>query len=203
MNKRKINTGNTQFILASSSKTRINLLKDILDRFTVTKHTIDEMMEKNENPKLNAKDLAKYLAKSKANSISKLYMNGYIIACDQTLECSKKIINKPIDLKQARSNLLFLSGKEHRLYTCLYVLKNAKEYFVEQQSAQIFFKKISEEKINKYIADNKGTALSCVGSYKIEDNNKYKFLKIIKGERESIVGFPIKKFIQKIMKKGL
>ena len=47
------------------------------------------------------------------------------------------------------------------------------------------------------------TTLSCVGSYKIEDNNKYKFLEIVKGDEESIVGFPIKKFIQKIRKEKL
>ena len=105
-----------------------------------------------------------------------------------------------MNLKQAKTNLLFLTGKSHNLFTCLYVIKNMKEYFIEETSSKIFLKKVSEEKIDHYIAENEVTTLSCVGSYKIEDNNKYKFLEIVKGDEESIVGFPIKKFIKKIRK---
>ena len=39
------------------------------------------------------------------------------------------------------------------------------------------------------------TALSCVGSYKIEDNNKHKFIEIVDGNLETIIGFPAKNLI--------
>ena len=203
MKNEKIITGSTQVILASSSATRINILQNFFDKVKVVRHKVDEVKEKRKKKNLNAQKLVKYLAENKAKSICSEYKNGYIISCDQILECSKKIISKPMNLKQAKTNLLFLTGKPHNLFTCLYVIKNMKEYFIEETSSKIFFKKVSEEKIDHYIAENEVTTLSCVGSYKIEDNNKYKFLEIVRGDEESIVGFPIKKFIQKIRKEKL
>ena len=48
--------------------------------------------------------------------------------------------------------------------------------------------------------NNKTAALSSVGSYKIEDNKKFNFLKIKSGDLETILGFPIESFIEKVCK---
>ena len=138
------------------------------------------------------------LQKKKAESVSKTNKNFLVIGCDQTLECNKKIISKPENYIQAKKNLMFLSGKKHKLHTCLYVLKEDKEFFIEEVTSELYFKKVSEVQIDKYLKENEETALNCVGSYKIEDNDKYNFLQIISGNNESILGFPIKKFIEKV-----
>ena len=88
--------------------------------------------------------------------------------------------------------------KKHKLHTCLYVLKEDKEFFIEEVTSELYFKKVSEVKIDKYLKDNKETALNCVGSYKIEDNDKYNFFTNYFRNKESILGFPIKKFIEKL-----
>ena len=59
---------------------------------------------------------------------------------------------------------------------------------------------ISDNDIEMYLAKNKQTALNCVGSYKIEENYRYNFLEIIKGDLETIIGFPARKFIERIKK---
>ena len=200
-NKKIINS--TQVILASSSQTRINIVKKYFSKVRVIEHKVDESEEKEKNKKLNAAELAKFLAKKKARSIIDTFKNSYIIGCDQTLECNEILISKPRTLRQAKENLMFLSGKEHRLYTCLYVLKNAKRFFSEETMSHLYLKNISESQIEKYIKENKKTVLSCIGSYKIEDNQKYKFLKIIEGKEESIMGFPIKNFVEKVQREGL
>ena len=187
-----------QVILASSSETRINILKKTFKEIQIKKHKINEKMEKSINKHLKANELAKHLAKKKAESISDINKTFLIIGCDQTLECNKKIISKPENCIQAKKNLMFLSGKKHKLHTCLYVLKEDKEFFIEEVTSELYFKKVSEVQIDKYLKENKETALNCVGSYKIEDNDKYNFLQIISGNNESILGFPIKKFIEKL-----
>ena len=196
--KKEKNKKYPQVILASSSKTRINILKKIFKKIQIKKHKINEKREKNSNKHLRAKELAKHLAKKKAESISETNKTFLIMGCDQILECKKHIISKPENCVQAKKNLLFLSGKKHKLHTCLYVLKEDKEFFIEEVTSELYFKKVSEIQIDKYLKENKETALNCVGSYKIEDNDKYKFLQIISGNNESIVGFPIKKFIEKL-----
>ena len=66
----------------------------------------------------------------------------------------------------------------------------------------MMFKKITETQIEKYLRKNQKTAMSCVGSYKIEDNKKHNFLQIIKGEKEAIVGFPIKNLFKNYKEKS-
>ena len=196
--KKEKNEKYPQVILASSSETRISILKKIFKKIQIKKHKINEKREKSINKHLKADELAKHLAKKKAESVSQTNKTCLIMGCDQTLECNQKIINKPENCIQAKKNLMFLSGKKHKLYTCLYVLKEDKEFFIEEVTSEIYFKKVSEVQIDKYLKENKETALNCVGSYKIEDNEKYNFLQIISGNKESILGFPIKKFIEKL-----
>ena len=189
---------NPHVILASSSLTRIELLKKFFKNFEIKKHLIDEKLEKSLMKHLTAKDLAKYLAKKKAESVCSRSDGKYIIGCDQVLECNGKLISKAQNLVEAKENLVYLTGKKHQLFTCLYVLRNTEEYLVEETTSQLYFKKISEKTIETYINENKKTALSCVGSYKIEDNDKYNFLEILEGSEEAIIGFPIKNFIKKL-----
>ena len=64
----------------------------------------------------------------------------------------------------------------------------------------MLFKKISQKKIDEYLSQQNKEVLKSVGSYRIEDNSKYNFLKILKGDYETIIGFPLKNFIKKFMK---
>ena len=193
-------TNNQQVVLASLSKTRQIEIKKYFKYVILTKHNVDETKEKKKHKQLNAKDLAYHLARLKAISVSHKYKDKFVIGCDQTLECNTKILSKPKTLIKAKKNLKELSGKKHRLFTCIYVLKNLREYFVEETSAELSFRRTSDAEINDYIKKNRVTAVSCVGSYKIEENKKYKFIKVLKGSKESIIGFPLKKFLGSIKK---
>ena len=55
-------------------------------------------------------------------------------------------------------------------------------------------KYISIEKIQNYINENQDIVFSTVGSYKIE-NDKLNCLKVVNGTMETILGFPIDKFL--------
>ena len=193
-------TNNQQVVLASLSKTRQIEIKKYFKDVILTKHCVDETKEKKKHKQLNAKDLAYHLARLKAISVSAKYKDRFVIGCDQTLECNAKILSKPNTLNKAKKNLKELSGKKHNLFTCIYILKDLREYFVEETSAELSFRKTSDEEINNYVEKNKLTAINCVGSYKIEENKKYKFIKILKGKKESIIGFPLAKFLRKIRK---
>ena len=51
---------------------------------------------------------------------------------------------------------------------------------------------IADKEIKNYISNNKKTAINCVGSYKIEENYKYKFIDIIKGDLETSWDFQLR-----------
>ena len=196
----KLYTEHKQVILASSSKTRVNYLKQHLDRILVVRHKVNEKKIKDEFIEKNFTDLVRLLAKKKAESVMEDYSKNIIIGSDQILVCEGKLINKSENLSDAKNNLINLRGKRHTLISSLYVIKNKKFYFEETKKAEMLFKKISQKKIDEYVSQQNSEVLKSVGSYRIEDNSKYNFLKILKGDYETIIGFPLKNFIKKFMK---
>ena len=197
----EILTNSKQIILASSSSTRKNDLKKHFKYFISIKHTADELKIKRENQHLNYRDLVLLLAKKKAESVMKKYPKNTIIASDQILTCKNIMINKPSSIKQAKENLKFIIGKNHQLISAIYVIHNQNVYFKEVREATLFFKAITEQQLDTYLNENNETALTTVGSYKIEENEKYKFIKIISGDVETIKGFPLKNFLEKMGKR--
>mgnify|MGYP001275248275 CR=1 FL=1 len=197
----EILTNSKQIILASSSSTRKNDLKKHFKYFISIKHTADELKIKRENQHLNYRDLVLLLAKKKAESVMKKYPKNTIIASDQILTCKNIMINKPSSIKQAKENLKFIIGKNHQLISAIYVIHNQNVYFKEVKEATLFFKAITEQQLDTYLNENNETALTTVGSYKIEENEKYKFIKIISGDVETIKGFPLKNFLEKMGKR--
>ncbi len=197
----EILTNSKQIILASSSSTRKNDLKKHFKYFISIKHAADELKIKQENQHLNYRDLVLLLAKKKAESVMKKYPKNTIIASDQILTCKNIMINKPSSIKQAKENLKFIIGKNHQLISSIYVIHNQNVYFKEVREATLFFKAITEQQLDTYLNENNETALTTVGSYKIEENEKYKFIKIISGDVETIKGFPLKNFLEKMGKR--
>jgi len=169
-------TKNIQVILASSSKARIDYLRKNKISFITKKHNVDEetIKKKIRTPTL----LSEKLALLKAKSIEATSREQIIIGSDQILVCQNKIINKPKNVNEAKKNLEFLRKKEHTLISSITAIQNGGVVFKETYKAKLKFRDITDKQIEEYLQENKETALSCVGSYKIEDNNKYKFIEI-------------------------
>ena len=182
-------------ILASSSEIRNKMLhvyfKDVAN---VPHKAKEEKYKRGKNPE----KIALKIAKEKALSILENYPNEIIIASDQILVCENKLLSKPNNLEEATKKLLFLRNKAHKLYSSIYVIKKGKCYFQQVKVASLFFANITQNDIELYVKNNKKTVLTTVGSYKIEENSKYKFLRIIEGDQETILGFPIQDLIKKI-----
>ena len=186
-----------QIILASSSRSRIDYLKREKIEFKVRSHRVDESIIKKK--KITYVKIVEELAEAKARSVVERE-NEVIIGSDQILICEERLIDKPKTISEAKNNLLFLKNKEHKLISSVAVIYNETIIFRETKNATIKMKNISEVDIDKYLSKNKQTALSCVGSYKIEENKKYNFLEVVQGDLETIIGFPVKNFIERIRK---
>tara|TARA_A100001011_G_scaffold357508_1_gene402435 strand:+ start:3447 stop:4049 length:603 start_codon:yes stop_codon:yes gene_type:complete len=195
----KLYTESEHVILASSSQTRISYLKKYFRRAIAVQHKVDEMEIKNKNKDLSFKDLVKLLAKRKAQSIMEDYPEGIIIGSDQLLICDGILFNKSKNISEARSNLIKLKGKTHTLISSTYAMKNQKPYFEETKEAEMLFKNVSQLSIEEYLMEKEKEVLMSVGSYRIEDNKKYNFLKILKGDHETIIGFPLINLKNKFM----
>ena len=193
----KLPTKDQQIVLASSSLARIEYLERQNVNFKAVPHKVDESIIKKK--KLSFKKIAEELALSKARSINKKG-NEIIIGSDQVLVCEGKLIDRPETIEKAKQNLLFLRNKKHKLISSVVVICDEDIFFKETKEAILKMKNISNHDIEMYLSKNKKTALSCVGSYKIEENSKYNFLDILEGDLETIIGFPLGNFIRSIKK---
>jgi septum formation protein len=193
----KLSTKYQQIILASSSQARIEYLEHQRINFQIRPHKIDENIIKKK--KLPFTKIVETLAKSKAQSVIEK-KDELIIGSDQILICESKLIDKPRTINEAKQNLIFLRNKKHKLISSVVVIYRNDIVFKETKEAILKMKNISDNDIEIYLAKNKETALNCVGSYKIEENNKYNFLDVIEGDLETIIGFPVSKFIERIKK---
>ena len=192
-----LSTKYQQIILASSSKARIEYLRQRKIDFEVRPHNIDESTIKKK--KTSFLKIVEELAEMKARSVVGK-KDEIIIGSDQILVCDHKLMNKPDTIEEAKYNLLFLRNKEHKLISSIVVVSKKDVIFKETSEATLRMRNVSVVDIDKYLSQNKQTALSCVGSYKIEENNKYNFLEVVQGDMETIIGFPINNFIERIRK---
>ena len=183
-------------ILASSSKTRRGYIKKFIKDVQMIDHLIKE-----ESIKAKIKDpckLALTLAQRKAASVVHMFPKDMVIGSDQVLVCDQVIMSKPKNHTDAIKNLLFLRNKKHTLISSIFVFKSSKVFFKQIKKAQIFFKEVSKEEIENYVYKNENTVFSTVGSYKIEENNKHKFLDVVTGDADVIIGFPMKDFMRRL-----
>ena len=190
-------TNNFKIILASESTTRKKILKNYKIKFKTRKHCINEKKYLcNNRPEKTVNDLAK----KKATSIQKSFPNSIIIGSDQILLYKKKILTKPRSKGEAFQNFLTLRDQEYKLISAIYILKEGKFFWKTTKSAKLYMKKIKKKQIKEYIKQHKKTTLSVLGSYKIEED-VMNCITILKGDMETIQGFPIKNFINKIKNK--
>ena len=194
--KQKKYTKLSKVILASSSEIRKKMLSQYFSKVINVSHNAEE--EKYKKQKKNPEDIVLRIAKEKALSVLKDYPNETIIASDQILVCENNLLSKPKSLEEATKKLLFLRNKTHKLLSSIYVIQKGKFYFQQVKEASLFFANISQNDIELYVKNNKKTVLTTVGSYKIEENSKYRFLRTIEGDQETILGFPIQDLIKKI-----
>jgi septum formation protein len=193
----KLSTKYQQIILASSSQARIEYLERQKINFQIRPHKVDESIIKKKKKPFTK--IVETLAKLKAQSVIE-GKGELIIGSDQILICESKLIDKPRTINEAKQNLIFLRNKKHKLISSVVVIYRNDIVFKETKEAILKMKNISDNDIEIYLAKNKETALNCVGSYKIEENNKYNFLDVIEGDLETIIGFPVSKFIERIKK---
>ena len=125
---------NKKFILASNSASRFRLLKNAGLNFIKLKPLCNEdTIKKNLIKKnISLKSLPKILAKEKALSISKKKPKDIVVGSDTVIIFQNKIINKAKNLDDAKIKLKKLSGKKHKITSCVSVCYKNKQIWSKQ-----------------------------------------------------------------------
>ena len=182
-----------KIVLASKSGVR----KEILDKHQVdsivSPSNVDEdqvkesVLAKGADPEI----ISKNLAELKASKVSAKYPDQLVLGADSVISLNLKLINKPNSRDEAYSILKLLNGNKHFLISSVCIAKNGAMIWNYTDTSELKMKNLSDKDLKEYLAGIKTETLLAYGVYQIEAGGLNLF-EYIKGDKNSIMGLPIK-----------
>ncbi len=170
-----------QYVLASQSPRRRELLSRVLTDFEVSPADIEEEV----NLSLEPEAVACSIAESKCDAVFSKNPDKTVIASDTIVVFGLEILGKPKDEAEAKSTLKKLSGKTHHVITGVCVRSPSKK-LVRFERTEVRFNDLSDDFIREYV--NGGSPLDKAGSYGIQDEG---VVKDYRGSYSNVVGLPL------------
>ena len=182
-----------RIVLASKSGVR----KEILDKYgvesIVSPSNVDEdqvkesLLEKGADPEI----ISKNLAELKSVKVSSKYPDQLVLGADSVISLDLKLINKPNSRDEAYSILKLLNGNKHYLISSVCISKNGSMIWNYTDKSELKMKNLSDKQLKTYLEGIKTETLRAYGVYQIEAGGLNLF-EYIKGDKDSIMGLPIK-----------
>ncbi len=184
-----------QIYLASKSPRRRKLLKQLNINFKSFSVDVNENIGKTEKPA----HIVKRLANKKLLKAKEKVKNGIIITADTIVVLDGKVIGKPANTKNAKTILKKLSGRVHKVYTGYSVWNSEKNIIItDYEKTIVEFRNLFDREIDDYIYG--GSPMDKAGAYGIQDDIGAVFIKKINGCYYNVVGLPLTKIYQALIK---
>lgn len=159
---------------------------------------VDEKSIRDNNLSLRAKKIAKL----KGDNILKNKIDGIVIAADTFVECNGKILEKPVDLEDARLMLKMESGNKMTVYTGFYYVDTNKKFKVLKTSvSKVWFRKFSDGEIDNFVKNNQVTTWA--GAFSLMFLYQTSFVRKISGSMTAVYGLPTEFLVECLEKSGV
>ena len=188
-----------KIILASKSGVR----KKILDKYNIDTEVIvsnvdeDQIKESLLAEKATPLIISKNLAEVKSTKVSNKHPNHLVLGADSVISLDNKLINKPKSRKEALDILKELNNSKHYLISSVCISKNGAMIWNYTDQSELKMKNFKEKEFIKYLDKIKTDTLLRYGVYQIEADGLNLF-EYIKGDKDSIMGLPIKQIMDYI-----
>lgn len=172
-------------ILASASPRRVQLLAMLgITPDAIVPADIDETPFENELPR----DYARRVAEGKARKVAANKAGHVILSADTVVALGRRILGKAEDEATARRFLALLSGRRHRVITCVCVLDTSGKLRSKTVTSIVRFSALSAAMIDGYIASGEWEGKA--GGYAIQ-GKAAAFIPFISGSHSNVVGLPL------------
>ena len=193
-----------KIILASKSGVR----KEILDKYNIKNEVIvsnvdeDEVKESLLAEGADPHLISKNLAEIKSIKVSNKHPDRYVLGADSVISLNKKLINKPNSREEAFNILKKLNNSKHYLISSVCIAKNGAMIWNHTDSSELKMKNFSDNELSTYLTKIDTKTLTAYGVYQIEADGLELF-EYINGDKDSIMGLPVKAIINyiKLLKK--
>jgi septum formation protein len=172
--------------LASSSPYRRDLLDRFLDRYEAVDPEVDETNTQNLDPQ----DLARHLARRKAEAVASNARKALVIGADQLAVLDDRVLGKPGDHSRAVEQLLAASGQSVTFLTAVCILDPVGRARYEHTDTTIVrFRKFDRRLADAYLHHDK--PYDCAGSFKIEGAGFVLFESVRTDDPTALIGLPM------------
>ena len=185
-----------RIILASKSGVR----KQILDKYKIDNEVMvsnvdeDEIKESLLAEGANPKIISKNLAEIKSIKVSNNNPDRLVLGADSVVSLNEQLINKPKSREEAFLILKKLNNSVHNLISSVCISKNGSMIWNYTDVSELKMKKLTDEYLKKYLNKIKTETLLAYGVYQIEADGLELF-EYVKGDKDSIMGLPVKEII--------
>ncbi|MGB5630553.1 MAG: Maf family protein [Woeseiaceae bacterium] len=172
--------------LASSSPYRRSLLNRFLDQYDVVSPDVDESNDQDLGPA----ELARYLARRKAEAVAINARDALVIGADQLAVIEDKVLGKPGDHARAVDQLLAASGKAMTFLTAVCILDPVGRARYEHTDKTIVrFRRFDRRLAEAYLRHDE--PYDCAGSFKLEGAGFVLFESVQTDDPTAIIGLPM------------
>jgi len=182
--------GKEPLILASQSRARQALLTNAGIGFEAVTAEIDERAVQQASGLSAPGEIASFLAREKALSVSARQPGKFVIGADQTLALGERLFSKPAGRAQAAEQLRALAGQRHELHSAVAVARDGKILFEAVAIAGMTMRRLGEAEIDVYLDEAGDAVTSSVGAYQLEGLGVHLFERI-EGDHFTILGLPL------------
>lgn len=186
---------NYRLVLASRSPRRQQLLHEAGLEFDVIDWDFDESYPEG----LSGKEIAEYLARSKATQLAKEFSddNRIVITADTVVWCNGEVLGKPTNYESAFRILKAISANTHEVITGI-CLKRGSSYHVFSETTKVIFDELSDEMIDFYIRNYH--PFDKAGAYGIQEWIGLVGNAAIEGSYFNVVGMPVHRLLKELKK---
>ena len=188
-----------RIILASKSGVRKKILNDNNIESDVIVSNVDEDEVKASLQAEGATPLiiSKNLAEIKSIKVSNKNPDRFVLGADSVISLDNELINKPKSREEAFKILKKLNNSKHYLISSVCFSKNCAMTLNHSDSSELKMKNLTDKQLLKYLDKIETHTLLSYGVYQIE-NDGLELFEYIKGDRNSIMGLPIRDIINYI-----
>ena len=188
-----------KIILASKSGVRKKILDENRVNCEVVISNVDEdevkesLLAEGASPLLVSKNLAEL----KSTKVSSKHPDTLVIGADSVISLNNELLNKPKSREEAFLILKKLNNSKHFLISSVCISINGAMVWNHTDSSELKMKNLTDNELKDYLNKIKTETLLAYGVYQVEADG-IKLFEYIKGDKDSIMGLPIKDILNYI-----
>ena len=141
--------------------------------------------------------VSKNLAELKSTKVSSKHPDTLVIGADSVISLNNELINKPKSREEAFQILKKLNNSKHFLISSVCISINGAMVWNHTDSSELKMKNLTDNELKDYLNKIKTETLLAYGVYQVEADG-IELFEYIKGDKDSIMGLPIKDILNYI-----